>query len=404
MGICCSDQKTISLDLSKSSSRKNIQLIDEAYLASFIRSQDKESIRFSFWPNETVKGTKNNGWKCDAVSLLSNGCQKGFNKANQTQNEYGFFDLSSDFVLCEQCAKAAQDSKNLIQWNAYISEDGIKSAFDLQYFILIRNVVNGAGTYQNANFTIQGAFDFTTREITLNKVNQGEEQQISFKGKLDEYLASIRSKYIRRDGAVFQLKLSRNMLKMRKKEQNFDLLYGSLKLSAHNCLLVGPKLDTQWICDGGRSLFKKCIGGTIDNSHQNGKIRYRCDEHNFDLCLECAQYVYMYDQLSNRIQQKWTGFWIQDSKKSEMTFDVLHFAQEKIYGKGEDEQGIFFISGKYNHSNGELKFRKKYLVKSIVTYKGVISNEGKIVKGIWKIKGENEGELEVNGVFELNRN
>ncbi|CDW75855.1 UNKNOWN [Stylonychia lemnae] len=401
MGLCCSTQQnqTLVTDIPQQSARRIIQYRDDAY---FTRSEDQEAIKFNFWSNETVKGVKNNGWRCDAASLLQNGCQRGLNKENQTYDEEGFFDLSSDFVLCKHCAKAAQNPQNLIKWSAYISKEGIKGVLDLQYFIIIRKAIIGAGKFQDVQFTIQGAYDLSTGDITLNKLNEGEEKETSFRGRSDEHFTVIRTKYVHRDGTVFKLKVSKGTLKARKIQENFDLPSGSLQLSVHNCELVGPQVrNTGWGCDG-RNIFKKCFGGITGFDQTEGKSEYRCETHQFDLCLECAQNVYKFDQLGERSKQNWSGFWIMAADKGEMNFERLHIAKEIVYGKGNDQIGDFIIFGKYEYSNGKMKFRKQYIGKHFVTYIGVISNQGKTVKGDWKIKSQNKGEEPIaTGTFEL---
>ncbi|CDW82683.1 UNKNOWN [Stylonychia lemnae] len=342
MGLCCSNQQSQKI-MYQDSARKAILYIDDA---QFKRSEDGQTITFNFWDNETVKGIKNNGWTCDGELLLKGGCQKGFNQEFQTYDEQGFFDLSYQFALCKDCAIAALEPQNLIKWNAYFSEDGIKRVFVLDYFIIVRKIIRGAGTYNNVPITIHGSNDLSTGDITLYKLIQGEEREIAFRGKRDQDFNIIRTKHVDKFG-------------------------------------TGPLInDSGWGCDG-RHIFEKCFGGITDFNQTSQKI---------NTIAKSMVLIFAWNALST-----FTSFWVQGESKGDMTFERLIIAKNKVFGNGGDKIGVFIISGTINQPNGQVVFRKQYLGKHFVTYVGVLSNKGKTVKGDWKI----EGDSVIEGTFEL---
>ena len=62
------------------------------------------------------------------------------------------------------------------------------------------------------------------------------------------------------------------------------------KVGIHKCSLKKTlvKEGRRWACDGRHFYPSGCIGGVNDFGDGVGKYSYKCKEHDFDLCKQCA--------------------------------------------------------------------------------------------------------------------
>ena len=95
----------------------------------------------------------------------------------------------------------------------------------------------------------------------------------------------------------------------------------------------------------------------------------------------------------------WHGFWEQEfyGRQAMQAFE-LHFDADTVRGRGIDIIGPFRIMGRWDASNGQLSFVKKYLGKHEVRYQGRPDGEGCIL-GEWSIPVSDE--FDYRGNFAL---
>jgi hypothetical protein len=86
----------------------------------------------------------------------------------------------------------------------------------------------------------------------------------------------------------------------------------------------------------------------------------------------------------------WTGYFLQDIHPGRNQMDLhLTFRQGQMSGDGRDLIGPFIIAGRYQISDGQCWWHKRYLGKHDVFYKGY--NEGKGIWGVWEIPPQQRG-------------
>ncbi|XP_012565213.2 uncharacterized protein LOC101241070 [Hydra vulgaris] len=78
------------------------------------------------------------------------------------------------------------------------------------------------------------------------------------------------------------------------------------------------------------------------------------------------------------VSGKATGYYVQNGKKFEMSFDMLAFIEGRIAGQGDDKTGSFVIHGEYNddasdaNGSSSFTFKKHYIGKHDVHYSGIM--------------------------------
>jgi hypothetical protein len=81
----------------------------------------------------------------------------------------------------------------------------------------------------------------------------------------------------------------------------------------------------------------------------------------------------------------WTGFflqyWLPGRQRTDVTMD---FAGGSLTGRGRDRVGPYVVDGTYDSLTGRCEWRKKYLGKHSVSYRGV--NDGRGIWGVWEIR------------------
>lgn len=86
----------------------------------------------------------------------------------------------------------------------------------------------------------------------------------------------------------------------------------------------------------------------------------------------------------------WTGYFLQELHPGRNKMDLhLTFRQGQMSGDGRDMVGDFIITGRYQTSDGQCWWHKRYLGKHDVIYKGY--NEGKGIWGVWEIPPQQRG-------------
>ena len=86
----------------------------------------------------------------------------------------------------------------------------------------------------------------------------------------------------------------------------------------------------------------------------------------------------------------WTGFFLQKLVPGRHMMEMsLHFADGTIVGAGRDRVGEFVIEGSYELKDGSCQWRKQYVGKHNVYYRGF--NEGKGIWGLWEIPPSSKG-------------
>jgi len=88
----------------------------------------------------------------------------------------------------------------LVQWNAYISKDGVKSAVNLDYFVILQGKISGSGHYRGKKFNLSGSWDLSTNNIFIERQEEGNETEFKYRGHVNDSLDLIRSKFTYRDG------------------------------------------------------------------------------------------------------------------------------------------------------------------------------------------------------------
>jgi len=68
---------------------------------------------------------------------------------------------------------------------------------------------------------------------------------------------------------------------------------------------------------------------------------------------------------------------------------VLIFADRAISGDGNDDIGRFFVTGRFDETNGECYWTKTYIGAHDVYYRGF--REGKGIWGLWELPNESGG-------------
>ena len=71
-----------------------------------------------------------------------------------------------------------------------------------------------------------------------------------------------------------------------------------------------------------------------------------------------------------------------------MNFEKLKMKDDKIKGKGVDKVGEFKLKGKVDDNH--VKFKKHYLGKHKIYYKGIFDPETGTIKGHWRFEKEGE--------------
>jgi len=86
----------------------------------------------------------------------------------------------------------------------------------------------------------------------------------------------------------------------------------------------------------------------------------------------------------------WTGFYNYGSSIRKHRMDlVLIFTDRAISGDGNDDIGRFFVTGRFDETNGECYWTKTYISAHDVYYRGF--REGKGIWGVWELPSESGG-------------
>jgi hypothetical protein len=90
---------------------------------------------------------------------------------------------------------------------------------------------------------------------------------------------------------------------------------------------------------------------------------------------------------------QWTGF-VNNRAKDRKHFDLLlQFQDNHLTGVGNDENGMFVLSGDYDMPTKECRWVQTYLFGTTVFYRGFYEN--KRIWGIWKTTDELHGGFEI---------
>eukprot|EP00347_Sterkiella_histriomuscorum_P011882 403370740 len=344
--------------------------------------QSEKTINLPFIEEDLHLSTKSEGFTCDGGLILKSDCKLGENNFLASQTLQAYFSKVNDIVFCQDCAKAALDPINLKdQWWGYSKRPNKAIInYNLKALVIIRNYIGGYGT----DFLITGQIDSQNSLVKL-KINQrGNYQYLN--GKISEQRSTISGNFL--DGEydeTREFKLCKiTHIKHTKPFAKTEIPSGDLNLITHRCALKGPiESEDGWGPCITRSIFgTKCIDGICNFYQTRGVDRYRCETCDYDFCIECIRFSVWAENILNQSTQTWTGFYVYDGNKSEMTFEKLVIASGVILGKGTDEVGDFYING---YQKGlKIKYIKKYHGKHSVLYKGTIEN-GNVVRGQWKL-------------------
>ena len=86
----------------------------------------------------------------------------------------------------------------------------------------------------------------------------------------------------------------------------------------------------------------------------------------------------------------WAGFYKYADNSGKHRMDlVLAFANHVISGDGRDDVGTFFVSGRFDDTNGECYWTKTYMAAHDVYYRGF--REGKGIWGLWELQSGSGG-------------
>ena len=99
-------------------------------------------------------------------------------------------------------------------------------------------------------------------------------------------------------------------------------------------------------------------------------------------------------------QRKWEGTFSQGGQHHPMHFQTLKFRKGQVSGSGEDDNGKFVIDGTIG-DHGDIEFKKQYIGKHAVLYKGTRTYH--LIKGHWSIPDfglHDEFELKVGADYD----
>jgi|SRR5215475_4815636 len=86
----------------------------------------------------------------------------------------------------------------------------------------------------------------------------------------------------------------------------------------------------------------------------------------------------------------WTGFYNYGRSTRKHRMDLaLSFADHAVTGDGNDDIGRFFVTGRFDGTNGECYWTKTYIGAHDVYYRGF--REGKGIWGLWELPNESGG-------------
>lgn len=114
----------------------------------------------------------------------------------------------------------------------------------------------------------------------------------------------------------------------------------------------------------------------------------------------------MNDEQSSLQSGRWRGFYVYASHavRHRMELD-LTFAHGAVRGDGSDGIGAFTIAGSYDDDSREVHWRKRYVGRHTVLYRGF--HEGKGIWGTWEIPANWTGGFKIwpagSGDAELER-
>jgi len=95
----------------------------------------------------------------------------------------------------------------------------------------------------------------------------------------------------------------------------------------------------------------------------------------------------------NFVSGQWTGF-VNSRSRNRKQFDLLlRFQDAHLSGVGNDESGMFVLSGDYDAPANECRWVQTYLFGTTVFYRGFCEN--KRIWGTWKGTNERHGGFEI---------
>ncbi|CDW78367.1 UNKNOWN [Stylonychia lemnae] len=356
LGLCCSVKYSLDPFNKTPRSMKFSNNSDlYSFLGHFDRSLDEETLKLYFWSQELQKGTLSVRWYCDGENILKNGCQNELEQSNTSQLVEGYFDIHTrNLALCLKCAEEVKNPLNLIQWYAYTSENDYKNVYEIDYFVKIKNFINGGGRSNDQRILLTGFLD-QKNGLSYLRVSADDLTEKIYDCTLDSYSENTINGINRNDvfGTETKIRITQIPIEIRSTTNYIDYGYQS----------------------------------------------YICDDHYFHLCEFCVRYCSWAQQRSLEHKQNWKFKWSKDDDEEETIIENLMVKYSQIYGKGLDSIGGYFITGKYN--TDEAEFKKIYYDQHYyITFKGQITANKKKIKGKLFIFGDKDQE----GEFELTCN
>ena len=96
---------------------------------------------------------------------------------------------------------------------------------------------------------------------------------------------------------------------------------------------------------------------------------------------------------SESLNGQWTGF-LNSRSEPRMAVDILlKFVDERITGVGNDENGMFVLSGDYDVAEQECRWVQTYLFGDTIFYRGICEPDR--IWGTWTAADERHGGFEI---------
>ena len=228
-------------------------------------------------------GKTSNSWKCDGTKFGK--CQSGITDFNQTSDITQFTCKECNFNLCEKCMRYYYDSGNI----DYPTQELLN-----QNQIQIQNNNNEHG--ENNVFEINKFYLSKVHKHLLKFLGVSNENWFCDGRSLPEKCYCGKNDYETR----------RDIPRFRCQECDFDLCLECMKNHIilgqnyiinnkytcsehkHPMVYMGITHD-RWYCNG-KSFNRKCFSGITGFDQTENIPRFRCDQCDFDFCINCFDY------------------------------------------------------------------------------------------------------------------
>ena len=211
----------------------------------------------------------NNGWYCDAKEL-NGGCISGLDNFHKSRNFKRFRCMQCDYDLCEKCMIKYYDNKRIIYNNN--TNNRYLYLFQKNYF---------SNTHMHP-------LVFLDKSFQNGWECDGKDMQEKCQSGITNFNQTYGIPRFRCEKCNFDL--CENCMNFHKKNNKYEInkLY-NVTCHIHPLIYLGVNFNDGWTCSGN-TLEEKCFSGITDFYQTDGFDRFRCNECNFDLCINCMDF------------------------------------------------------------------------------------------------------------------